>query len=427
MRILVGVHEIAGWIPVWADGFRRLGHDVATAINKRNLFYLDYHYDIDLNPKIYWPQGEVNERAFFMRVLNRLHGYYSLVRKASVIPGRDLFFFMEARFSLLPEHRDYYFIKKLGKPLINVFVGDDVRDRNAYLQWHVEEREYLERANFISPNPLAFTLTNLRMAELYSDLILSVPNQSPIQVRPYMHLFLPVDLAKFKFNVPGRDIPLVIHAPSDKGVKGTDIILRALEQLQNEGVKFDLKLLHNVPHQQVVDALEQADILVDELYMGLHGTLTVEAMASGCAVATINDEFFEPIPPNRPICAINPVIIKEQLRKLLTDKEWRIKLAHEGRKYVEQYHDHVKVAQRILEIMEPGKVKKYDHYPEFFARSYQLPEGQVIPERVKRMTTRIVNKWGLPADVDVQDMVRRGLLSADGLLDNDRIPRWNVN
>jgi hypothetical protein len=33
LRILVGTIEIAGMIPIFADGFRRLGHQVTTAIS----------------------------------------------------------------------------------------------------------------------------------------------------------------------------------------------------------------------------------------------------------------------------------------------------------------------------------------------------------------------------------------------------------
>ena len=411
MRILVGVEEVAGLIPVFADGFRKVGHDAVTVIIKEtNHFYPDIKYDIIVRSNFYEPKENTNRRALLVRGLMRINEKLVQARRNWLILSRDLFFFQNSFYSLLPEHRDFDSIRRLKKHLVFAFTGSDVRDRLAYLQWYgayTAGREYLAEVPFFE-RPLAETLEHMRQAELYCDLILSVPNQSVLAVRPYMHLFIPVELAKYKFNVPGRDIPLVIHIPSNKDVKGTDIIVQTLRQLRDERIKFDFRILEHVPHERVVEELCQADIVIDEMYFPLHGVLTVEAMASGCAVATGNDEVYEPFPPHRPICSINPIIIKEQLRRLLTDKEWRIKLALEGRKYVERYHDHVRVAQRIMENLYPNEFTKYDHYPSFFTGSYRLPKGEVIPDSIKCMTSQIIQKWGLPADVDLQDLVQRG-------------------
>jgi len=110
---------------------------------------------------------------------------------------------------------------------------------------------------------------------------------------------------------------------------------------------------------------------------------------------------------------------------LLTDKELRIRLAHEGRAYAGLHHDHVQVAQRILDALS-GKTRQYDHYPQFFARSFHLPKGVEIPEDLKRMTARIVQRWGLPEGLDPHDMIKRGLMSADGLTPSRSIPRWKA-
>jgi Glycosyl transferases group 1 len=259
------------------------------------------------------------------------------------------------------------------------------------------------------------------MAELYADLILSVPNNSMLGVRPYQHFFISVNLRDFEASVPERDVPVVVHAPSDKGVKGTRNILAALERLRAQGVAFDLRLMHGVPHQQVLVELSQADVAIDQLNLPLHGMFGLEGMASGCVLATCNREDYEPFPPNRPIWHIDAVNLESQLRQLLTNKEARIRLAREGRKYVEQYHDHTEVARRVLDSLQ-GPVTEYDHYPTFFARSYKLENGEQIPEYLKRMTAAIVQRRGLPPDVDPHEMVQRGLMSADALTPANPVP-----
>jgi len=231
-------------------------------------------------------------------------------------------------------------------------------------------------------------------------------------------------LSKYRFSVPRRDIPVVVHAPSHKSWKGTDEILRTLERLRGEGVPFELRLLHGVPNQKVIAELADADVAIDQLNLFIYGKFTAEALASGCAVATGNREDLEPMPLNRPVWAINPATLYDQLRRLLTDKELRIRLAYEGRKYVERYHDHVQVAQYFIENLEQHPANQYHFYPTFFSRHYRLPEGERIPRYLQRMTAKIVQRWGLPEDADPYDMVARGLIAPADLNSLLAIPRW---
>jgi hypothetical protein len=111
------------------------------------------------------------------------------------------------------------------------------------------------------------------------------------------------------------------------------------------------------------------------------------------------------------------------LKRLLTNKELRLRLAYEGRPFVEKYHDYLKVTERMLECVEDDS-RKADYYPEFFARDYRPPEDEVIPENLQRLTTEIVKTYGLPEDVDPQDMIARGLMAAESDDSLDGIPRW---
>ena len=317
-------------------------------------------------------------------------------------------------------NREYPLLKVLGKKIVSAYVGSDIRHISAYSQ------QFANQVPGFMPKgggSLSSRWRNLRMGELFGDVILSVTNQSGLAVRPYMHFFVPIDLSACKSKVVGRDIPIVVHAPSIRSAKGTDTILWALERLRTEGVPFELHLLEGMPNGQVRSELTDADVVIDQLYWPLHGKLGVEAMASGCALATCNREDLEPIPPNRPIWHIDADNVYVQLKRLLTDKELRVRLAHEGRKHVEYYHDHVKVAQHIMECLDGG-IQPYDHYPTFLARDYHVPTGEVLPDDLMRMTAQIVQRWGLPEDVGPEDVIARGLMSAGGLSSSRPIPKW---
>ena len=48
MRILVDTVEIGGVIPILANGFRELGHQVKTVIKERHAFFSELQYDVDI-------------------------------------------------------------------------------------------------------------------------------------------------------------------------------------------------------------------------------------------------------------------------------------------------------------------------------------------------------------------------------------------
>lgn len=153
-----------------------------------------------------------------------------------------------------------------------------------------------------------------------------------------------LDGADLRFvGISDRARPTIVHAPSRRGVKGTDHVISACRQLQSEGLNFDLRLVENVSHEAAIAAYRDADIVVDQLRIGWYGVLAVEAMALGKPVVA----YMRPDLPtgNVPVVNANPDTLTEALRKLVIDRETRQKLAHEGRAYFDRVHDSVAVAK----------------------------------------------------------------------------------
>jgi hypothetical protein len=422
-RILVGTSEIARHLYDVADGFRQLGHTAHTAISWRNPQHPELKYDFAItspfserfnksrSPLIRYPRG----------LLNRS---YIMMRRLSLLTSYDIYVFQYGS-SLLPAFRDFPLLKRMGKKIICMFNGDDIR------HWTAAETVWesfgLPFSKFYREREVPYTLANnlqtLRMAERYADVIYSIPSQSELAVRPYMHFYVAVNLSLYGHRVPERDVPVVVHAPSWRGLKGTEEIIAALERLRSEGVRFEFRLLEGKTNQEVIRELVDADVVIDQLDTPLHGMLALEGMATGCAVAGGNHSEFIPLPPDRPVLHVGQANVYSQLKRLLTNKALRLRLAYEGRPFVEKYHDYLKVTERMLECVE-DKSRKADYYPEFFARDYLPPQDEVIPENLLRLTTEIVKTYGLPEDVDPQDMIARGLMAADSDDSLNDIPRW---
>ena len=385
-RILVVGTEIGRSLTDFANGFRALGFPVATAIRQRNPQHPGFEYEFEVHDPI-------RPERIFRTPWKRLKGYpLEVMQRRRMLSEFDIYVFLFGE-SLLPKNEDFPILRRRNKKLISVFCGDDVRHYSAAAPQFAAHGvpyspHYLERSGH---RKLADQMRKLRMAELYSDIILSQPNQAGLAIRPYHHYFLPVDLSKYQFNPPAREVPIVVHAPSHRGVKGTEIILAKLEVLKQRGLKFELRLFEKMPNQEVLNHLTEADIVADQLYFPLYGFFAMEAMASGCAVATGNNYSLEPIPQERPVHPVNPEAFEDQMRLLISSKELRARLAVEGRRFVEQHHDHVAVSRYVIDCLS-GKIAP-QHHTTWFSDHFQMPPGETVPAGLERLTSEVQQKY----------------------------------
>lgn len=92
-----------------------------------------------------------------------------------------------------------------------------------------------------------------------------------------------INLAEFTPAYPEVDkkVPLVVHAPSDRTLKGTQYLLDAVDKLKKEGINFDFRLIEGLPYETAKRIYQQADIVVDQLCIGSFGIFSLEGMALG--------------------------------------------------------------------------------------------------------------------------------------------------
>lgn len=139
---------------------------------------------------------------------------------------------------------------------------------------------------------------------------------------------------------------IVAHAPNHRGFKGTEFVLNAIKQLQNEGLKVELKLLENLQNTEVKRILvEEVDLLVEQLIFTGHGLNGLEGMACGLpTVSNLESDIY--LTPMRrwsffgecPLVSASPETVLDVLRKLITRPQLRHELGSAGRAYVEKYH-----------------------------------------------------------------------------------------
>jgi len=277
-----------------------------------------------------------------------------------------------------------------GTRVATLLMGSDVRDYDVFQQeYRISRWTFPAEYHAVS---LEKKLHVLRTHERYADAIFSVPDQMGLAIRPYHHLEVPLRLEKLTYNVPRRQIPRVVHAPSVPHVKGSDVIESALETLRAEGVEFDLVSVRNVPHDELLQILSDADVLVDELIAHGPGWLSFEAMGSGCAVATHylenSPECFRP-----PVWIIDEHNIVDRLRILLADTDLRIDLAEKGRRYVEQHNTIEHVVDNLLRKVEEGRDGSCDYVPAYLTGAY-VPKNESEAEAINAANAPVAReKW----------------------------------
>lgn len=407
MRILVGTFEICRHVFDLAEGFRKLGHEVDSVVAFRNPFCADLPYTLDISHQQMHHQVArllKDPLAAFLEMPKELQQFRQLVL------DYDVYVFVFGH-SILPGNQDFPILKQFGKKIISIFEGSDVRHWSGAEPVGAAYGYQLPQMYRESPyDILGARMQNMRMAERYSDAIFSLPFQSELAIRPYSHFFLPVNLDLYTHYVPERDVPVLVHAPSRRGFKGTDVFLETLDRLRDEGVDFELKLLEKVSNREVLKALVEADVVLDELNAPHYGMLALEGMASGCAVVAGRNLDYVPMQGESPVCQARIDNLYEPLKRLLTDKAYRVGLAKQGRAFVERQHSHTEVAGGMLaQINHTGP---FDYYPAFVPKHYDLPAGEALSDGIKRLTSQVVQRHGLPEGVSVESLHTRGLLDA---------------
>lgn len=212
-------------------------------------------------------------------------------------------------------------LKRRGKGLVAFYHGTDVRNRGVILP--VDEACGLRLSS------------ELDLLELHPKL---------------EYLFLPIDISGYK-PIPFEEKPSPIkigHAARSRKLKGTDYVIRAIENLKRRGYDVELVLMENLPHAEVVKKKKECHIAVDQLTdLGGwgYGMSSLEFAASGIPIVTRMRPEYERFLPDHPFVNADETNVESALEKLIADSEFRRQKGIEARKFVERYHD-VKVVLR---------------------------------------------------------------------------------
>lgn len=272
---------------------------------------------------------------------------------------------------LLKLHQQYVFfmqrvelglLRLLKKVIFIQYQGDDARQGDYCLTnfkisvaHGVEPGYYTPQSDSLKRQQIEL-LTSLaaKTYALNPDLLRVLPHGS--EFLPYSHISLS-DWSPIYGQSEER--PLRIgHAPTHRSVKGSYLIIAAMENLKKEGYQFEFILIEGVSHREAKEIYATIDLLVDQLFAGWYGGVAVEAMALGKPVlAYIREKDLDFLPEQMrddlPIINVTPDTIEAGLRRVLEmPRSELLLLAQRSRAYVERWHNPIAIAERIKADLE---------------------------------------------------------------------------
>lgn len=269
-----------------------------TAIHARNPFY-----DVEYDALIQRPSTLFGGR---WAVWRRLYGGPLLL---AWLINRTRGFIYVGGGGFLEGHHDerefeFAFIRKHRRRIVCYFTGNDIRSPVLSLERARVTGEDNIGSRLVTLDPVFATpayddarRARARVAERQADAIFTARIDQIAYLdgptEPFLY-FAPDDEfvpATDKFERLDRIV--VLHAPSSPHLKGTETVREVMARIVAEYPSVEYRELSGVPHAEVLAALDDAHIVVNELYGLVPGVFGIEAMARRCVVVTrasVDDE-----------------------------------------------------------------------------------------------------------------------------------------
>lgn len=140
-----------------------------------------------------------------------------------------------------------------------------------------------------------------------------------------------------------RRRPIVVHAPSNAGLKGSELIADTVARLDAEGL-IEYREVGGVPADRMPAVYGNADIVLDQFALGIYGVAACEALAAGrLVVSHVSDATRSAVHQRTglelPIVEARADQLETALRDVVADRERYRAVASAGPGFVRTVHD----------------------------------------------------------------------------------------
>jgi hypothetical protein len=367
MRVFIGPVEVAGLGTGWVTGLRAIGvsADLVCA------YPHPYAYSNDEPPSLIarvWVRlgswrAALSRHRFLAKsvavILQQLVGWCVL---AWAIRRYDAFVFLYGQ-TITNTSTELTLLRIAGKRVVAVFVGSDARP--PYIDGSLFPADRLFDAN-AAARASRRQKRKVGRLERGANVCINAPATAHFQQRTFVNWFaigIPRTVVTTASASTPRPVVRLLHSPSHPMLKGTELIRAMVDRLNAHAHVVELLVIKSRPNAEVIQAMRDCDLVVDQLYSDtpMAGFAT-EGASQGRAVlvggyraaAVTRDMADLPIPPT---CFVSPGDFEAALEHLVHDQAARDSLGAAARAFVAEQWPHAAVAQRLARVLR-GDVPK---------------------------------------------------------------------
>jgi hypothetical protein len=348
LRILhVAPQNFTGVLTLFVRGHRALGHDsrLVTFFRARNRYQEDICLDLPFVGAMRWllglkhlvgagsirlPITGTGERAYWKPswIERPLRAYRERlwaprIERAAREHGLWDFdiYHLEGGNSFFDDARDLKMLRESGKHIVSNYHGLDLRVRGA-----------------VRP---VWDATELHLTCEF-DLYRRYPELE--------YQFLPFEPEGLPKAESIGEVIRICHAPRIPTVKGTSTIVEAVENLASE-IPVELVLIQNRTHAETLEIKSTCHIAIDQIADGDmgYGVNSLETLSMGMCTVTNLSEAYQEFIPDHPFALARPDTLRQVLRELVLDSDYRNSFASRGPSWIRARHHWLTVARQIHE------------------------------------------------------------------------------
>jgi glycosyltransferase involved in cell wall biosynthesis len=146
----------------------------------------------------------------------------------------------------------------------------------------------------------------------------------------------------------------IAHCPTNRAVKSTTRVLEAIQNLANVGYDLVFDLIERVPYDECLQRKAKADILVDQLELGI-GNNSLEAFGMSIpVVAGVADPAVRQAMLAQwgklPFYEANTSNLEERLCHLIRNRDLRAEWGAKGFEHLLTWHEEYKVVSQLADV-----------------------------------------------------------------------------
>lgn len=315
----------------------------------------------------------------------------------------DIIFYNHGE-SISGKPREFKLMRKLGKKLVFVFHGSDIRP--AYLNGAIWQRGGVGLAAI--RKLVKYQKRIVRDAERFADLIVCWSGITHFFSKPVVlheHIGFPLSNWSELQGATGlpegkkTEVIRVLHSPSSTVAKGTLEIEAVISSLQSSGFPISYERLSGVSNSTVLAKIKQADFVIDQLYADTAGgVLAAESSILGKAVVVgaIDKKWLSELlgDSTPPTCLIHPTELEQEIRKLSTDVQYRRERAIAAKSYFEQFWRPENVARNYIAALQGIELKHSRVDPRSI---HHARGGYATVEQISAKVSEYTRRFGVRA------------------------------